>query len=94
MKIEDWRNNQIEKLELPPDDKPHCHICYTMNVEPDIMVCDMCEEIYCEECSYTFSLHYQHQGARCYWCSDQNRRTPLSKREININKLLLTQVNQ
>jgi hypothetical protein len=68
---------------------PHCHICYTTNVEPDIMVCDICDEVYCEDCSYTFTIHYQHQGARCFWCSNQNRLKPLSKETIRDNKLKL-----
>ena len=68
--------------------EPHCHICYSTNVEPE-MVCDICDELYCEDCSYTFSLHYQHQGARCYSCADQSRRTPLDKRDIKLNKVFL-----
>lgn len=68
---------------------PHCHICYTTDVDPDIMVCDTCDEIYCEDCSYTFSLHYQHQGARCHWCSDQSRLKPLTKEKLRDNKLKL-----
>ena len=68
---------------------PHCHICYTTDVEPDIMVCDICDEIYCEDCSYTFGLHYQHQGARCHWCSDQKRLKPLTKEKLRDNKLKL-----
>lgn len=69
--------------------EPHCHICYTTNVESDIMVCDICDEVYCEDCSYTFSIHYQHQGARCFWCSEQRRLKPLSKEIIRDNKLKL-----
>jgi hypothetical protein len=68
---------------------PHCHICYTTNVEPDIMVCDRCGEVYCEDCSYTFTIHYQHQGARCFWCSEQKRLKPLTKETIRDNKLKL-----
>lgn len=56
----------------------HCHICYTMNVDDDF-ICDMCEKHYCEECSYIYTLHYQHQGARCHYCSDQRRLRPLDK---------------
>jgi hypothetical protein len=69
--------------------EPHCHICYTANVEPDIMVCDICDGVYCEDCSYTFSIHYQHQGARCFRCSDQKRLKPLSMETIRDNKLKL-----
>jgi hypothetical protein len=68
---------------------PHCYICYTTVLGPDIMVCDTCDEIYCEDCSYTFSLHYQHQGARCHWCSDQRRLKPLTKEMLRDNKLKL-----
>jgi hypothetical protein len=68
--------------------KIHCHICYSTNVDEDF-ICDKCDQYYCEDCSYTFSLHYQHEGARCYWCSDQNRKKPLTKQEIRHNKLLL-----
>ena len=68
---------------------PHCYICFSDNVEPDIMICDTCENIYCEDCSYTFTLYYQHQGARCYWCSEQKRLKPLSKLDIRNNKLKL-----
>ncbi len=70
----------------------HCHICYSTDVEPDIMVCDICDEIYCEDCSYTFSLHYQHQGARCFSCADQGRLKPLTKEMIRENKLKLREV--
>lgn len=64
----------------------HCHICYSTDVEPE-MVCDICGGIYCEDCSYTFTIHYQHQGARCYWCSDQKRRKSLDLNTIRENKI-------
>ncbi len=66
----------------------HCHICYSTDVEEDC-VCDTCDEYYCSECSYTFTLHYQHEGARCHWCADQYRRKPLTKEMIRENKLKL-----
>jgi hypothetical protein len=66
----------------------HCHICYSTSVEEDC-VCDTCDEYYCSECSYTFTLHYQHEGARCHWCADQSRRKPLTKEMIRENKLKL-----
>lgn len=69
----------------------YCYICSTLNVE-DFMICDMCNNHYCEECSYTFSLHYQYQGSRCFECADQNRRDPLSIRERKINMILLWDV--
>ena len=56
----------------------HCHICYSLSVDDDF-ICDTCEQHYCEDCSYTYTLHYQHQGARCYYCSDQRRLKPLDK---------------
>ena len=68
---------------------PHCYICYTMVLGTDIMVCDTCDEIYCEDCSYTFSLHYQHQGSRCHSCADQRRRKILTKEVIRDNKIKL-----
>jgi len=65
--------------------KRYCSICYAIdgdngNIE-EWAICDICDEHYCEECSYTFGIHYQHQGARCYICADQSRRDPLSKEE-------------
>lgn len=66
----------------------HCYICYSTDVEPE-MICDICDEIYCDDCSYTFSLHYQHQGARCHRCADQRRRKTLTKEMIRDNKLKL-----
>jgi len=65
-----------------------CHICYSDKVDQEIF-CDKCENYYCEECSYTFSLHYQHQGSRCYLCADQGRRNFISKKEKRDNKLKL-----
>jgi len=66
----------------------HCHICCSPDVEED-MACDRCEEIYCHDCSYTFSLHYQYEGSLCFWCSDQKRRNPLTKNDIRENKIRL-----
>jgi len=63
----------------------YCHICYSLNIFEDI-VCDTCEGYYCEDCSYTFTIHYQHEGNRCFWCSDQNRLKPLTKEMIRDNK--------
>ena len=68
------------------EDEKHCHICYTTDVE---FKCDMCDKYYCEECSYTYTIHYQHQGGRCYWCSDQKRKKPLTIASIRENKLKL-----
>jgi hypothetical protein len=84
------RERKINELGIK-EYQPHCYICYTMSVDEE-MICDRCEEIYCEDCSYTFSLHYQHQGSRCYHCADQSRRTKLDKRDITLNKVLLKEV--
>lgn len=64
----------------------YCHICYTTDVE-DEFICDSCDNYYCEDCSYTFTLHYQFQGGRCYECSDQKRRKLLTKEMIRDNKI-------
>lgn len=62
----------------------YCYICYS---QTDIeMICDRCEEHYCDDCSYTFSLHYQFQGSRCYSCAGQGRKIP-TKNEIRIRKI-------
>jgi len=66
----------------------HCYICYTENVEPE-WVCDTCGLHYCEDCSYTFGLHYQFQGSRCYYCAEQYRRADLTKDMIRENKIKL-----
>lgn len=68
--------------------KIYCHLCYSTNVEED-QICDICGEYYCDDCSYTFSLHYQFQGSRCYLCADQRRLKKLTKVEIRQNKLKL-----
>jgi len=64
----------------------HCYICYSTNVDEDF-ICDTCDQYYCEDCSYTFTLHYQHEGPRCFLCADQGRRKPLTKDMIRDNKL-------
>ncbi len=63
----------------------YCHICY--DDTDDYMICDTCDNHYCDGCSYTYTLHYQHQGSRCYHCSDQRRRKPITKSQIRKNKL-------
>lgn len=62
-----------------------CHICFGKTYED--FLCDRCEEYYCEDCSYTFTLHYQYEGSLCYWCSDQKRKKPLFKSEVREKKL-------
>jgi hypothetical protein len=64
----------------------NCYICYSDNLD-DEFICDKCEQHYCEECSYTYSIHYQYEGSLCYWCSDQNRRKKLTKEIIRNNKM-------
>lgn len=56
----------------------HCHICYSTKDIIEV-VCDRCEEAYCYECSYTYSIHYQYEGNLCYLCADQSRRNRLTK---------------
>lgn len=85
--VQQWRDIQLGKLGIEEYEE-NCYICHSTNVDSDF-ICDMCEQLYCEDCSYTFSLHYQHQGSRCYNCADQSRRTPLNKRDIKLNKLFL-----
>lgn len=65
----------------------YCYICFDQTEEE--MVCDTCEEHYCEDCSYIFSLHYQFQGSRCYMCADQSREYPLDKAKIRERKINL-----
>lgn len=64
-----------------------CYICYSKT--DDDYICDRCDEHYCYDCSYTFSLHYQHQGSRCYYCADQSRRDQLTKEDKRNNLLVL-----
>lgn len=64
----------------------YCEICFSLT-EPE-WICDTCERYYCEDCSYSFTIHYQFQGGRCYQCADQSRRTPLNNRDIRINQIL------
>lgn len=60
---------------------PVCYICKSTNLEEN-WICDRCDQLYCEDCSYTFTLHYQFQGSRCYHCADQHRRNGLTKEEV------------
>ena len=61
-----------------------CYICYD-RTDPEF-ICDTCNRLYCEGCTYTYSLHYQHQGSRCFKCSDQSRINVLTKEELRNNK--------
>lgn len=68
-----------------------CHICLSDDVKVDDdqpLICDRCGEIYCYDCSYTFTLHYDYQGSLCYRCSGQQRKTPLNRRDYKISYLL------
>lgn len=69
-----------------------CHICLSDNIIDDgdgtPLTCDKCGEFYCEECSYTFSIHFQYQGSLCYHCANQSRRAPLNKRDYKIDYIL------
>jgi hypothetical protein len=65
-----------------------CYICFSDKTDDDF-ICDTCEQNYCEDCSYTFSLHYQHQGSRCHYCADQPRRNTLTIQLKRDNKLKL-----
>jgi len=69
-----------------------CHICYTMNID-EKFICDRCKQHYCEECSYTFTYHFQYEGSLCYYCSNQPRRKPLLKDVVRDNKLKLIGIN-
>jgi hypothetical protein len=76
----------MEKLYLELQEK-YCYICYSTD---ECYICDRCEEHYCYECAYTFTIHYQYEGNLCYHCSDQRRKTPLTKelkRELKIKYL-------
>jgi hypothetical protein len=68
-----------------------CHICLSNDIfydEDTPLICDTCDEYYCYDCSYTFTLQYQFEGMRCYWCSDQKRLKPLDKRDCRISYIL------
>lgn len=64
----------------------YCYICFKTPVE-DWAICDICDEYYCEDCSYIFSQHYQFYGSRCYFCSNQYRIEKLIKEIIRSNKI-------
>lgn len=55
----------------------------------DWAICDRCEEYYCEDCSYLYTIHYQFEGARCYWCAEQSRNKILTREIIRENKIKL-----
>jgi len=67
--------------------KLYCYICYSIDEVDEEIICDNCENHYCYDCSYTYSMHYQYEGCLCYWCSDQHRRKKLTKEIIRNNKL-------
>lgn len=67
----------------------YCYIC--SKVTHDELICDTCDRHYCEDCSYSYTLHYQYEGCQCYSCADQSRLKPLKKEEVrdNILKIIL-----
>ena len=68
-----------------------CYICLSNDIfidDNEPLICDKCDEYFCYDCSYTFSLHYQHEGVRCYHCADQKRKKPLDKRDCKIDYIL------
>jgi hypothetical protein len=68
-----------------------CHICLSDDIHVDeetLLICDTCDEYYCYDCSYIFTQHYQHEGMRCYHCSNQSRLKPLDKRDSRLNYIL------
>ena len=67
----------------------HCHICYINEELDELYTCDRCEELYCLQCSYTYTYHYQYEGCLCYFCSEQSRVNKLTKEELRQNKLKL-----
>lgn len=69
------------------DNIDSCHICYVMTDE--LYTCDKCDNLYCYDCSYTFTIHYQYEGSLCHWCSDQGRRKKLTREELRNNKIEL-----
>lgn len=74
------------------EEKVYCYIC--AEETEDFMLCDICENHYCGDCSYIFSLHYQFEGSRCYDCANQRRRKPLDKQKIRENKLKIILENK
>lgn len=62
-----------------------CYICYSQTDEE--FICDMCDNYYCDGCSYTFGIHYQHYVSRCFKCSEQRRIRTLTKETIRDNKI-------
>lgn len=73
------------------DEIPHCHICYSTNVDTEY-VCDVCGEYYCDKCSYTYGIYFQYEGALCYECAEQSRRDILTKEDIENNEVKLKQL--
>lgn len=64
----------------------YCWICYSTKTDDDF-ICDICDRHYCEDCSYSFTLHYQFQGSRCYSCANQSRRKKYSIIDERNNKI-------
>ncbi len=64
-----------------------CHICYEF--EDELFICDKCENFYCYECSYSYTIHYQYEGQLCCFCADQFRRKMLTITELRDRKIKL-----
>jgi len=71
----------------------HCNICYTTENIDDHNICDVCDCVYCNDCSYSFTIHYQYYGAKCYLCADQSRRIRLTVETKRDNKIKLITEN-
>lgn len=68
-----------------------CYICLSDDIYygGDLpFVCDRCNEYYCHDCAYSFTLHFQYYGMLCYHCSDQSRIKPLNIRDYKIDYIL------
>ena len=70
-----------------------CFICLCDLNGTDLNTCDTCGEFYCEDCSYSFTYHYQFMGSRCYLCADQSRRIKLDRRNSKLDYLLRKQAD-
>jgi hypothetical protein len=54
-----------------------CHICLSDDIfisENEPLICDRCEQYYCYDCSYTYTIHYQYEGLQCYHSSRSSKK--------------------
>jgi len=63
----------------------HCNICFGLTDED--IICNKCDELYCYDCSSTYTIHNQIDYNCCYNCSDQTRRNKLTIEILRDNKL-------